>query len=74
MKVTDDDGGRTGTVQVTVNNVAPTGTLNKSGDVNEGSTVTVSFSGHSDPSTADTSAGFEYAFSCTNTPDDLPTT
>jgi hypothetical protein len=49
---------------VTVNNVAPTATLGNDGPVNEGSAVTVSFSGQSDPSSADTTAGFHYAFDC----------
>src|SRR5439155_22748995 len=50
---------------VTVNNVAPTATLSNNGPKNEGSPATISFSSQSDPSTADTSAGFHYAFDCT---------
>lgn len=34
--------------------------------MNEGSAATISFSNQLDPSSADTSAGFHYAFSCTN--------
>ena len=65
VKVTDKDGGSdTKTFMVAVNNVAPTGVLGNNGPVNEGSAVTVSFTGQSDPSAADTAAGFRYAFNC----------
>jgi hypothetical protein len=67
--VTDKDGGVStpaSTFQVTVSNMAPTGSLSNNGPVDEGATVTVSFSGQSDPSDADTTAGFHYAYSCTN--------
>ena len=67
--VTDKDGGVStpaSTFQVTVNNVAPTATLANDGPINEGGSVNVTFSAASDPSNADTSAGFHYAFSCTN--------
>ncbi len=67
--VTDKDGGVStpaSTFQVTVNNVDPTATLSNDGPVDEGAPATVSFSGQSDPSSADTTAGFHYAFSCTN--------
>jgi hypothetical protein len=40
--------------------------LSNNGPVDEGSPATVSFSGQSDPSNADTAAGFHYAYSCTN--------
>jgi hypothetical protein len=67
VMVTDDDGGPgSDTVQVTVNNVAPTAALSNNGPVNEGSPATVSFTGQFDPSTADTTAGFHYAFACDN--------
>lgn len=45
-------------------NVAPTGSLGNNGPVGEGSPVTVSFTGQLDPSSADTTAGFHYAFDC----------
>jgi hypothetical protein len=62
--VRDDDGGTTAySVDVTVNNVAPTGTFN-TGDVDEGSPISLSISGVTDPSSVDTAAGFEYAFDC----------
>jgi hypothetical protein len=67
MTANDGNGGTaTTTFSLTVNNVAPTATLANSGPVNEGSSATVSFSGQSDPSSADTSAGFHYAFACDN--------
>ena len=66
-RIIDKDGGFTEyTTSVTVNNVAPTATLSNSGPINEGSSATISFSSQLDPSSADTSAGFHYAFSCTN--------
>lgn len=49
-----------------VKNVAPTATLANSGPVPIGSPATVSFGGQSDASSADTAAGFHYAFSCSN--------
>ncbi len=67
--VTDKDGGVStpaSTFLVTVINVAPTATLANDGPINEGSPVNVRFSDQLDPSDADTSAGFHYAFSCTN--------
>jgi hypothetical protein len=60
--VIDKDGGsRASTTTVTVDNVAPTGTL--SGDsVDEGSPATVTFSDQADPSQADVAAGFTYEY------------
>src|SRR5206468_10420377 len=52
------------TFKVTVSNVAPTATLSNNGPVNEASPATISFSAQLDPSSADTSAGFHYAFDC----------
>jgi Cadherin-like domain len=65
-KVEDKDGGVTEyTGSVTVDNVAPTGTFNApSAHVNEGSSFNLSITGVTDPSTADTNAGFQYAFDC----------
>ena len=59
-----DSGGLTATTTftLTVNNVAPTATLSSNGPVNEASPVTISFSSPSDPSSADTTAGFRYSF------------
>jgi hypothetical protein len=64
-KVKDKDGGeRPYTASVTVNNVAPTASFSNNGPVNEGSSFTLSLTSPSDPSSADTSAGFTYAFDC----------
>ena len=54
------------TFDVHVNNVDPTADLGNDGPINEGGSATVSFSSQFDPSPADTTAGFHYAFSCTN--------
>jgi peptidoglycan/xylan/chitin deacetylase (PgdA/CDA1 family) len=62
-RIFDKDGGFTDyTTTVVVNNVAPTATLSNNGPINEGGTAVVSFSGASDPSEADTAAGFHYSF------------
>src|SRR3989442_477967 len=69
VKVTDKDGGTDSkTFKVTVANVAPTDTLSNNGPVNEGSPATISFSASLDPSSADTTAGFHYAFDCAGGP------
>src|ERR671931_416972 len=66
-RIIDKDSGATSyTTTVTVNNVAPTATLANNGPIDEGSSATISFSGQSDPSNTDTSAGFHYAYSCSN--------
>ena len=49
---------------LTVNNVAPSGTFNAPTEVNEGDDILLSLTGPFDPSSADTSAGFQYAFDC----------
>jgi predicted extracellular nuclease len=66
VRARDDDGGVSGTVSVAVPvaNVAPTGTFHAPASVNAGSSFTLSLSDPSDPSTADTAAGFTYAFDC----------
>lgn len=65
LKVTDQYGATdTDTTTVTVNNVAPTATFGSDGEVNEGSAFMLKLTGPSDPSNADTAAGFEYAFDC----------
>src|SRR5205085_1711458 len=67
VTVTDKDGA-SGSAQVSVSvaNVAPTADLANDGPVDEGSPATISFSNQSDPSSADTAAGFHYAFACDN--------
>ncbi len=47
---------------VTVSNVAPTATFGHGGGVSEGGSGSVSFTGASDPSAADTVAGLRYAY------------
>jgi hypothetical protein len=65
VTVTDKDGGfGSDTFGVTVANVAPTAVLSNGGPVDEGSPVTVSFSGQADVSSADEAAGFRYAYDC----------
>jgi hypothetical protein len=59
---------------VVVNNAAPDGTLGNSGPVNEGSPATISWSGQSDPSQADTAAGFTYRYACDGQTLGAPTT
>jgi hypothetical protein len=62
-RIFDKDGGFTDySTAITVNNVAPTATIGNSGPVNEGSPVTISLSNPSDPSSADTAAGFHYSY------------
>jgi Ca2+-binding RTX toxin-like protein len=50
---------------VLVTNVAPIGTLANTGPVDEGDSVLVGFVGLSDPSPADTTAGFRYSIAAT---------
>ena len=54
------------TFQLNVTNLPPTATLSTSvvTTINEGDPFTISLSSPSDPSTADTNAGFTYAFDC----------
>ena len=64
-QATDDDGGvGAGSVDVTVNNVAPTAVFNAPTAVDEGSDIGLALTSPFDPSSADTTAGFEYAFDC----------
>src|SRR5206468_1797840 len=64
---TDKDGASgSDSKTISATNVAPTATLGNNGPVNEASPATISFSGQFDPSSADTTAGFHYAYSCTN--------
>jgi hypothetical protein len=59
----DGSGVATVTFDLVVTNVAPTAVLSNSGPVTYGNAVTVGFGGQSDPSPADTAAGFTYAYS-----------
>jgi hypothetical protein len=64
-KIKDKDGGvNEYTASVTVNNVAPTATFSNTGPVNEGTSFQLSLTSPQDPSSADTTAGFTYAFDC----------
>ncbi|HEX6291171.1 MAG TPA: PKD domain-containing protein, partial [Herpetosiphonaceae bacterium] len=64
-RITDKDGGTTEyTATSTINNVAPTASFTASSQVNEGESIELALSDPSDPSSADTAAGFSYAFDC----------
>jgi len=63
--VTDKDGAQgCDTVEVTVNNVAPTSSLSNSGPITEGSSTTINFGPQFDPSSRDIAAGLHFAFDC----------
>ena len=65
LTVTDDDNGEgTGSETIAVTNVAPSATFDDNGPVAEGSSIELSLTDPSDPSSADTAAGFTYAFDC----------
>jgi hypothetical protein len=65
VQATDPSGlSSTATTTVTVANVAPTATFQASGSVTAGDTATLSLTDPNDPSAADTTAGFTYAFDC----------
>ena len=65
-KIKDDDTGVSTdySASVTINNVAPTATFNAPASVEEGTAIALSLTSPIDPSTADGSAGFHYAFDC----------
>ena len=65
-KVKDDDTGVSTdySASVTINNVAPTATFSSPASVEEGTAIALSLTSPIDPSTADGSAGFHYAFDC----------
>jgi hypothetical protein len=65
VQATDDVGNTaTDSVTVTVQNVAPTATFGAPASSFAGSPFTLSLTGASDPSAADTTAGFTFAFDC----------
>jgi uncharacterized protein len=64
VQVSDGKEATIATATVTINNVPPTATFNAPTSVFAGFAFTLSFSGASDPSAADTTAGFTYAFDC----------
>ncbi|HMJ76080.1 MAG TPA: PKD domain-containing protein, partial [Iamia sp.] len=47
---------------LTITNVAPTATFSNNGPVTLGNTADVTFTGQTDPSSADTTAGFRYSY------------
>lgn len=63
----DEDGSYSAgnSVGVTVNNIAPTASFANNGPITYGQSATVSFSNQRDDSSADTTAGFRYAYSLT---------
>ena len=64
VQATDPSGATaTATATVTVTNVAPTATFTAPDTAPTG-TFTLTFTGQTDPSAADTAAGFQYAFDC----------
>nr|MBC8281027.1 PKD domain-containing protein [Chloroflexota bacterium] len=68
-EVSDEDGQSTAyPASVTVNNVPPSGTFNAPTLVDEGTVYTLAMTDVSDPSDADTTAGFEYRFKCDSAP------
>jgi HYR domain-containing protein/PKD domain-containing protein len=65
VRVVDKDGAEAlSSTTIDVVNVAPSATFSNSGPVDEGSSFTLTMSGATDPSNADTAAGFRYAFDC----------
>ncbi len=67
IEVMDNNGGMdSDSFDVFVDPVDPTATLGNSGPVFEGSSATVTFTNQFDPSSADTTAGFHYAYDINN--------
>src|ERR671932_1295906 len=66
LTVTDNHGASSSAsnAALSVANVAPNATFSPGGPVNEGQSFQLSLSGTIDPSLADTSEGFQYAFDC----------
>jgi hypothetical protein len=64
-RIIDKDGGwNEYSATVSVTNVAPVANLGNTGPVDEGTPVTMGFTGQYDPSAADTAAGFHYDLGC----------
>jgi hypothetical protein len=64
VRVSDGSASTTDTATVNVTNVAPSATFNAPATAFAGFAFTISLTNPSDPSAADTAAGFEYAFDC----------
>ena len=64
VRVTDGTSSATDTAQVTITNVPPTATFVAPATVNAGNPFTLALTNPDDPSAADETAGFTYAFDC----------
>ncbi len=64
VRVSDGSASATSTATVNVSNVDPTATFNAPDSATAGFPFTLSLTSPSDPSAADTAAGFEYSFDC----------
>ena len=65
LKVCDNqDACATSTATVNITNVAPTATFAAPSPINDGDSSTLMLTQSSDPSSADTNAGFRYSFAC----------
>jgi hypothetical protein len=64
VRVSDGDASTTDQATVNVTNVAPTATISAPSSAFAGLPFTVALTNPSDPSAADTAAGFQYAFDC----------
>jgi hypothetical protein len=65
VSVSDGNGGTAAADQtIVIENVAPAGTFSNDGPVNDGQSFHLSLASITDPSAADTAAGFQIAFDC----------
>jgi PKD domain len=64
VRVSDGDSATTDGATVTVTNVAPTATFEAPASTSAGFPFTIALTNPLDPSSADTAAGFTYAFNC----------
>ncbi len=64
LEVSDGSETASSDAGVTVGNVAPTAVFGNNAPVNEGEDINLSLTSPYDPSSADTAAGFQYAFDC----------
>jgi hypothetical protein len=64
VRVSDGTSSTTDQATITVTNVAPSATLNAPATAEAGFPFSISLTGATDPSAADTAAGFQYAFDC----------
>src|SRR5207244_11783917 len=66
LRVTDGSEATAFTTTFVVDNTPPTATLSNNGPKPERQPITFTFNGSSDPSSADTAAGFRYSFDFDN--------